>query len=255
MQNPQPSTSGISRPSRPADGPSTSDSSGGGASGSGTATGRYPFRPPHRYMDDDDDDDSDDDYYPPPPTARLAPLPEVEADVSQPAGGSSSASARPSLVRGNARHYRDRTSKIGTPCENFPLVADLSLGSPSATPPPLPLCGPPSTDASRTSLDATPAGVRARVLSQRERPRSMMDGALPSLADLLLSRAYSADADAPPRRGSLRDLRRQDSRPRRTLSLVDFLFRRRRPRAGSGAVIANPMVVQLDSGDQPHSPV
>lgn len=133
---------------------------------------------------------------------------------------------------------------------------------------------------SRESLDSSPAGVRARVRRRLERPHSLADGpGRPYPFDLLLSRAYSADpfranGNSAVHNRSMKDLKRSDGSescsngalppadrgpPRRSVSLADFLFRRKllRPPPNGDAlhIIANPMHAHLHDEDLPDLPV
>lgn len=135
--------------------------------------------------------------------------------------------------------------------------------------------------ASRESLDSTPAGVRARVLRRLQRPHSLADGpGLPHLGDLLMSRAYSVDADnarepflgahVSSRNRSMKELKRggrqetnsngalpaERRAPWRIVSLADCLLRRKLSRPAPPAdalnIIANPMHAELPD-DEPHA--
>lgn len=126
--------------------------------------------------------------------------------------------------------------------------------------------------ASHESLDPSPAGVRARVLRQQERPHSMFERpGLPQLADLLYSRAYSADAANAgepfsktyivKRNRSIKEVKASAEGgsarvtwSRRAISLADFVFRRRAPRPRSMDavhVIVNPMHSPLPPEEPP----
>lgn len=185
---------------------------------------------------------------PAPPVPEVPPPelePEVPPPVSVPSGGGSNGSVGTGSNAGPQRHGAGAS------------LVRYSGGT------------------SRDHLDESPAGVRARVLRRMERPHSMVDTpVLPQLWDLVMSHAYSADAQrdagepfsgphSAARNRSIKELKRGGGVPRgghvsfgrRAISLADFLFRRKgstRPaRADSAHVIANPMHAPLPFDEPP----